>query len=88
MTQNAMHISWEASEVDSKLHTIMSNIHGQCVEHGKENGYVNYVKGAKHSRVYESGPCHDGARYHIKVHIYIMGRGRSRIIGYASPSYF
>jgi len=46
MTQNAMHISWEASEVDSKLHTIMSNIHGQCVEHGKENGYVNYVKGA------------------------------------------
>lgn len=46
MTQNAMHISWEASEVDSKLHTIMSNIHGQCVEHGKENGFVNYVKGA------------------------------------------
>lgn len=46
MTQNAMHISWEAAEVDAKLHTIMGNIHTQCVEHGKENGYVNYVKGA------------------------------------------
>ena len=46
MTQNAMHISWEAAEVDAKLHTIMGNIHTQCVEHGKENGYINYVKGA------------------------------------------
>ena len=46
MTQNAMHISWTPAEVDSKLHQIMSNIHRQCVEYGREDGYVNYVKGA------------------------------------------
>lgn len=46
MTQNAMHISWTAAEVDQRLHQIMSAIHHQCVEHGKENGYINYVKGA------------------------------------------
>ena len=47
MTQNAMHISWTAAEVDQRLHQIMSDIHGQCVAHGKEeDGYVNYVKGA------------------------------------------
>ena len=46
MTQNAMHISWTAAEVDAKLHQIMSAIHQQCVEHGKEDQYINYVKGA------------------------------------------
>ncbi len=46
MTQNAMHISWTAEEVDAKLHQIMSSIHEQCVIHGKESGYINYVKGA------------------------------------------
>ena len=46
MTQNAMHISWTATEVDDKLHQIMSAIHQQCVEHGKEDQYINYVKGA------------------------------------------
>jgi len=46
MTQNAMHISWTAEEVDAKLHQIMSDIHHQCVEHGKEGEYINYVKGA------------------------------------------
>lgn len=47
MTQNAMHISWSAEEVDAKLHEIMSNIHEACVTYGKqENGYINYVKGA------------------------------------------
>ena len=47
MTQNAMHISWAAEEVDQRLHKIMSDIHSQCVKHGKEpNGYINYVKGA------------------------------------------
>ena len=46
MTQNAMHISWTAEEVDQRLHQIMSDIHGQCVAHGKEEGYINYVKGA------------------------------------------
>src|SRR5574344_554815 len=47
MTQNAMHISWTAEEVDAKLHQIMSDIHHQCVEHGKQSdGYINYVNGA------------------------------------------
>lgn len=46
MTQNAMHIQWSAAEVDAKLHQIMSNIHGQCVAHGKDGDYINYVKGA------------------------------------------
>lgn len=47
MTQNAMHISWAADEVDRRLHQIMADIHAQCVKHGTEpNGYINYVKGA------------------------------------------
>ncbi len=46
MTQNAMHISWTAEEVDAKLHQIMSDIHRQCVTHGRQGEYVNYVKGA------------------------------------------
>lgn len=46
MTQNAMHISWTSAEVDAKLQQIMQNIHEQCVIHGKEGDYVNYVKGA------------------------------------------
>ncbi|MDY4528627.1 MAG: NADP-specific glutamate dehydrogenase [Parabacteroides sp.] len=46
ITQNAEHISWTAEEVDARLHQIMSNIHGQCVAHGKEGDYINYVKGA------------------------------------------
>lgn len=47
MTQNAMHISWSAEEVDSRLHGIMSNIHEACVKYGTQpDGYVNYVKGA------------------------------------------
>jgi len=46
MTQNAMHISWTPEEVDTRLHQIMNNIHEQCVIYGKENNYINYVKGA------------------------------------------
>ena len=47
MSQNAMHLSWSAEEVDAKLHAIMHNIHEQCVKYGMEaDGYVNYVKGA------------------------------------------
>ena len=47
MSQNAMHLSWTAEEVDQKLHTIMSDIHAQCVKYGTESdGYINYMKGA------------------------------------------
>ncbi|MBP1664713.1 MAG: glutamate dehydrogenase [Bacteroidetes bacterium] len=47
MTQNAMHLSWGASEVDNRLQQIMSDIHEQCVKYGKQpDGYINYMKGA------------------------------------------
>lgn len=46
MTQNAMHISWTAEEVDKRLHQIMSDIHEQCVRYGRTADYTNYVKGA------------------------------------------
>ena len=46
MTQNAMHISWSAAEVDEKLHYIMQSIHEACVKAGAEGDRINYVKGA------------------------------------------
>jgi len=47
MTQNAMHLSWPAEEVDARLHQIMADIHDQCQRYGKEDdGYINYMKGA------------------------------------------
>jgi len=46
MTQNAMHMSWTPEEVDSRLQQIMNNIHNQCITYGKQDGYINYVKGA------------------------------------------
>jgi glutamate dehydrogenase (NADP+) len=47
MSQNAMHLSWTAQEVDDKLQHIMQCIHEQCVRYGTEpDGYINYVKGA------------------------------------------
>ena len=47
MTQNAEHISWDAKEVDDKLHFIMKSIHEQCVKFGTQpDGTVDYVKGA------------------------------------------
>lgn len=46
-TQNAMKLSWNAQEVEQKLHQIMISIHEACVKYGKEpDGFVNYVKGA------------------------------------------
>jgi len=46
MTQNAMHIFWIPEEVDAQLQQIMNKIHAQCVQHGREGDYINYVKGA------------------------------------------
>jgi len=47
MTQNAMHLFWDAKEVDEKLKQIMKNIHKQCVQEGTlEDGSVNYPLGA------------------------------------------
>ena len=46
MSQNSLRMNWTREEVETKLKTIMNDIHSQCVEHGKEGEYVNYVKGA------------------------------------------
>jgi glutamate dehydrogenase (NADP+) len=47
MSQNSLRMSWTRDEVDSKLKSIMQNIHEQCLKHGKlENGNIDYVKGA------------------------------------------
>ena len=47
MSQNSMKLNWPASEVDDRLHHIMSSIHEACVKYGKqEDGYIDYVKGA------------------------------------------
>ena len=46
MSQNSMRINWNREEVDQKLNQIMKNIHSQCIEHGKDGDFVNYVKGA------------------------------------------
>lgn len=47
MSQNAMHLQWSEAEVDEKLHTIMRDIHEQCVKYGRQaDGYINYMKGA------------------------------------------
>ena len=52
MTQNAQKMSWNSEEVDSRLKSIMENIHSQCVKYGTQpDGYVNYVKGANISGV-------------------------------------
>ncbi len=47
MAQNSMKINWSRSEVDEKLHSIMTRIHENCVKYGTgEDGYVDYVKGS------------------------------------------
>ena len=46
-SQNALRISWSSEEVDRRLRSIMQDIHGRCVEHGRESkDHVDYVKGA------------------------------------------
>ena len=46
MSQNSLRMNWTREEVDAKLRTIMNDIHTQCVEHGRESDFINYVKGA------------------------------------------
>lgn len=47
MSQNSQRYAWTREEVDSKLRSIMREIHKICVKYGKEkDGYVNYEKGA------------------------------------------
>jgi len=47
MSQNSMRLSWNAEEVDRRLHEIMTNIHKSCVETAAKYGFEgNYVVGA------------------------------------------
>ena len=47
MSQNSLRYNWTRKEVDAKLHSIMKDIHGQCVAYGtREDGTVDYVQGA------------------------------------------
>jgi glutamate dehydrogenase/leucine dehydrogenase len=46
MNQNAGCMRRSREEVDGQLHGIMRSIHENCVKYGRENGFVNYVRGA------------------------------------------
>lgn len=47
MSQNSMRYSWTREKVDSKLKSIMQNIHLACVKYGSEaDDVINYQKGA------------------------------------------
>ena len=47
MSQNSLRMNWTREEVDSKLQTIMKDIHAACVKYGRDDsGNVDYVKGA------------------------------------------
>ena len=46
MSQNSLRMNWTREEVDTKLKQIMKDIHSSCVEYGKKDSHVDYVKGA------------------------------------------
>ncbi|MCS1410494.1 MAG: NAD(P)-specific glutamate dehydrogenase [Verrucomicrobia subdivision 3 bacterium] len=45
-SQNALRLLWSRNEVDTKLQTIMQDIHKKCLEYGRNGDSVNYVTGA------------------------------------------
>ncbi len=49
MSQNSERVSWNHDKLHDMLTDLMADIHGKCVEYGKDgdgDGHVNYVKGA------------------------------------------
>ncbi|MDA3949779.1 MAG: NADP-specific glutamate dehydrogenase [Spirochaeta sp.] len=46
MSQNAMKLSWTATEVDEKLKMIMKTIHANCMREGIKGETIDYVRGA------------------------------------------
>jgi glutamate dehydrogenase/leucine dehydrogenase len=46
MSQNSARVSWTEDELNRQLREIMAKIHDRCVEYGREDKTVNYVKGA------------------------------------------
>ncbi len=45
-SQNALRLSWSHEEVDTKLKTIMRDIHEKCVRYGTRGDKVDYIDGA------------------------------------------
>ncbi len=45
-SQNALRLSWNREEVDSRLQKIMHDIHDRCVSHGQDGEILDYVHGA------------------------------------------
>ena len=46
-SQNSLRLSWSREEVDSRLRTIMHEIHKKCVAYGQDpSGMINYQRGA------------------------------------------
>jgi len=45
-TQNALMQSWSSEKVDKRLKAIMQEIHQACVEHGRADEHIDYIKGA------------------------------------------
>jgi len=45
-SQNALRVSWPREQVNEQLESLMEGIHLRCAEHGRENGWINYVQGA------------------------------------------
>ncbi len=45
-SQNALRLSWSHEEVDTKLKTIMRDIHAKCVKYGANGDRVDYIDGA------------------------------------------
>ncbi|MDG2221291.1 MAG: NADP-specific glutamate dehydrogenase, partial [Rubripirellula sp.] len=45
-SQNALRLSWSHEEVDTKLKTIMKDIHEKCVKFGQQGEKVDYIDGA------------------------------------------
>jgi glutamate dehydrogenase (NADP+) len=46
MSQNAMNLQWTPEDVDARLKEIMKHIHATCVQYGKKDTGIDYVKGA------------------------------------------
>ena len=45
-SQNALRLSWSHEEIDTKLKTIMRDIHAKCVDYGTQGDKVDYIDGA------------------------------------------
>lgn len=46
MAQNSIRYSWTEEQVDTKLKSIMKEIHNKCVSYGENGEVINYGKGA------------------------------------------